>query len=317
MASAALVDTVTKTASVAGQFTATRSTLGTIVNYASVTLTDCTTQVIDVTSVDVPRTGRMTLTLNGSNTINGTGAFSIRNVAELTVKSGKTTINTTLGAGSADCVITVNAKAELVAKGMSYFGSGVDTLNVNGTLRLCGSFNTANLDKLSGSGLLALTTEKCKSVLDAIEMGNIKKSGKLEIVAAGTMAGDVLAIRTKKEELADNTAKTARKYDSGTMNGWLSAEEAPEVGKFADTDDWVSFKYAGGDYKVTLTDNTRYADLTIELWRDGGYGYDLAWNGSTKSFNLTGLIAGTDYQLHFAIKNGKKAMSYALTSPVG
>ena len=317
LASAALVDTVTKTASVAGKFTATRSTLGTIVNYASVTLTDCTTQVIDVTSVDGPRTGRMTLTLNGSNTINGTGVFSIRNVAELTVKSGKTTLNKTLGAGNADCVITVNAKAELVAKGMASFGSGVDTLNVNGTLRLCGSFNTANLDKLSGSGLLALTTANCKSVLDAIKMGNIKKSGNLEIVAAGEKAGDVLAIRTKKEELADNTAKTAGKYESGTMNGWLSAEEAPELGKFADTEDWVSFKYEGGSYKVTLTDNTRYGNLTVELWRNGGHWYDIAWNNSTKSFNLTGLAVGTDYQVHLAINDGQKAMSYALTSTMG
>ena len=314
-ARAALTDDTTTTNKVAGKLTATRSTLGAIWSYAAVNLTDCTTLTID----NYGDTGKSTLTLAGDNVINATTTYSIRNVTDVTVKSGSTTLSKVYNGGDDDNIITVNAKAELIAKGTVSFGSGNDTLTVNGAFRAAAGFDYNELEKLSGSGLLALTTVTCKNVLDAIKNGSIKKSGNLEIVAAGDYEKDVLAVRTRKEELADNTAKGAQKHYSGTTNGWLSAVEAPDVGKFADTEDWVSFKYEGGDYKVTLTDNTRYADLTVELYNGKGDTKisTATWNSSQKRFNLTGMAVGTDYQVHLAIKDGKRAMSYALTSPMG
>ena len=314
-ARAALTDDTTTTNTVAGKLTATRSTLGAVWSYAAVALTDCTTLTID----NYGDSGKSTLTLAGDNVINATTTYSIRNVTDVTVKGGSTTMNKAFSGGDADNTITVNAKAEIVAKGTVSFGDGNDTLTVNGAFRAAAGFDYNELEKLSGSGLLALTTVTCKNVLDAIKNGSIKKSGNLEIVAAGDYEKDVLAVRTRKEELADNTAKGARKHYSGTANGWLSAVEDPDLGKFADTEDWVSFKYEGGDYKVTLTDNTRYADLTVELYNGKGDTKisTATWNSSQKRFNLTGMAVGTDYQVHLAIKDGKRAMSYALTSPMG
>lgn len=309
----ALSDDTTTTNTVAGKLTATRSTLGAIWSYAAVALTDCTALEIN----NEGDRGKSTLTLAGDNVITGTVPYSIRKVTDVTVKDGSTTLNKQFSGGDADNTVTVNAKAEFVAKGTVSFGYGNDSLTVNGAFRACAGFYQNELEKLSGSGLFALTNTNCKNVLDAIKNGNIKKSGNLEIVAAGEKAGDVLAIRTKKEELADNTAKTARKHYSGTTNGWLSYEEAPDLGKFADTEDWISFKYEGSDYKVTLTDNTRYADLTVEIYDGKSAPKTVVWNSTQKAFNLTGLSAGTDYQLHLAIKSGKKAMSYALSSPMG
>ena len=206
--------------------------------------------------------------------------------------------------------ITVNAKSELDVEAAVIFGDGVDSLTVNGTFRAGGWFDAGSLEKLSGSGLLALNDTSAEYVLDEIAAGNIKKSGKLEIVAAGSSPDDVLAVRTKKEELADNTVKGARKFAGGELAGWLCGIEDADRGMFADTEDWISFTNVDGNtYEVELTNAGRHDQITVEIWKDGvSAGVD--WNDVTERFTLAGLEAGAAYQLRLTTNAVTNGLSY-------
>ena len=303
-ASAALVSSSVKSFAAAGTLTATNSLLGGIQNLATVKLTDCAAGNIVVDSGSTVKTA---LTLAGNNTIGGVGMYSIQNVNDISVKSGVTTVKKSFLGTDGNDTVTVAAKSELVVSEVVNFSGGSDSLTVNGTFRAGGWFNAESLEKLSGSGLLALNDTSAKYVIDEIAAGNIKLSGKLEIVAAGSMLGDVLAVRTKKEELADNEVSGARKFDGEDMAGWLCGIEDAARGMFADTEDWISFHNCEDDiFEVGLTDVDRHDQIGVELWQGGVKLQDVAWDNMTESFTVCGLAAG-DYQLRLttgAVTNG-------------
>ena len=305
-ASAALVNNSVKSFAAMGTLTAKNSELGGIQNMATVNLTDCKTGNI---AVDSGSTAKTTLTLAGNNFIGKTGTYSIEGVNNINVKSGRTMVDKSFLATANDDAITVAAKAELDIEGVVTFGDGVDTLTVNGIFRAGGYFNAATLEKLSGSGLLALNDTSAKYVLDEIAAGHIKRSGKLEIVAAGTGTDDVLAVRTKKEELADNTAAGARRFDGEEMSGWLCGIEDGD-GHFADTEDWITYRnFMGTIYEVELTNAGRHHQVAVEVWKDGGKVQDVEWSAETERFTVDNIAfeTDTDYQLRLtftAVANG-------------
>ena len=313
-ASASLVSSCTDTFAAAGKLTATNSYLGAIENYATVTLTNCTTGAITVADNS---TAKATLTLAGDNSIDdNVPLYAVEGFAAITVKSGSTMVEKGLLSTAGNDSITVNAKAEFAVKGAAIFGEGNDSLTVNGTFRAAGWFEANALEKLSGSGLLALTNTNAKFVLDEIAAGNIKKSGKLEIVAAGTSSDDVLAVRTKKEELADNTADKARLFDLVEMAGWLSGQEDADLGKFADTEDWIGFTaWSGIDYRVEMNDNDRHDDLKVELYNSKGDTKlaDVAWNDVTERFDIVGVDPNAEYKLRLSVAENKSALSYVFS----
>ena len=301
----------TDTFAAAGKLTATNSYLGAIENYATVTLTNCTTGAITVASSS---TAKATLTLAGDNLIDdNVPLYAVEGFATINVKGGTTMVEKGLLSTAGNDSITVAAKAEFAIKQSVLFGEGNDSLTVNGTFRAAGWFEADALEKLSGSGLLALNDVNAKFVLDEIAAGNIKKSGNLEIVAAGTSSDDVLAVRTKKEELADNTADKARAFDLIEMAGWLSGQEVADAGKFADTEDWISFTaWDGVNYRVEMTDVDRHGDLTVELYNSKGDTKlaDVDWDAMTERFDVVGVDAGTDYKLRLTVAENKSALSY-------
>ena len=306
---------VTSTFAAAGTLTATNARMAGYVvsNCATVTLTDC---YLDAVVVDGGNTAKTALTLAGTNTIYDDDLdYMIDGFAGVTVKSGITWVAGGLRGTAGDDTVTVSAKSELELKGDMLFGEGTDSLADNGTLRVCGDFDAANLEKLSGSGLLALNDAAAAALRASIDAGTTKLSGKLEIVAAGWESDDVLAVRTKKEELADNTAATALKFDGGDIAGWLSGVEDADAYKFADTEDWISFSnFEGSFFAVELADATRHDDLTVELWKGGAKLQDVAWDDMTDSFDIYGLAAG-DYQLRLTTAADTSALSYSFGIP--
>ena len=303
----------TSTFAAAGTLTAKATEMGGCVveNYATVNLTDC---ALNGVTVDDGNTAKTTLTLAGNNyiddDIDDPDAYLVAGYANVTVKSGFTIVGGSFLGTVGNDTITVNAKSELAFEGAMDFGTGTDSLTVNGTARIGGDFDAANLEKLSGSGLLALNDISAAALRASIDAGTTKLSGKLEIVAAGFEPDDVLAVRTKKEELADNTAATARKLEGIEMNGWLSGVEDAAAYKFADTEDWFNFAVVGDEaFQVEMTDGTRHEDLAVELWQGGAKVQDIAWNDMTERFDIAGLAAG-DYQLKLSVAEETSALSY-------
>ena len=304
----ALVKNSVKSFAAAGTLTAKNSELGGIQNMATVNLTDCTTGNI---AVNDGNTAKTALTLAGNNFIGGTvPLWSIQGINTVNVKSGRTMVDKGFLGTAKDDTITVAAKSELDIEGAVKFGDGVDSLTVNGTFRAGGWFNAESLEKLSGTGLLALTDVSAKYLLDEIAAGNIKASGKFEIVAAGNSPDDVLAVRTKKEELADNEAKNARKFDGEEMAGWLCGIEDADRGMFADTEDWIAFhNIEGGIFEVALTDVDRKDQIKVEIWQGGEWKQDIAWDDMTERFEIAGFAAG-DYQLRLTTEAVTNGFSY-------
>ena len=300
----------TTTFTAAGTFTAKNTEMGgyAVKNYATVNLTDCGVKSV---VVDDGNTAKTALTLAGFNYFGGAEDFLIDGYASVTVKGGLTLVEGGLRATAVNDTVTVNAKSELAVEGGMFFGEDTDSFTVNGTARVGGDFDAANLEKLSGSGLLALSDAGAAALRASIDAGTTKLSGKLEIVAAGREPDDVLAVRTKKEELADNTAATARKLEGIKMNGWLSGVEDAAAYKFADTEDWFSFSFiSGGEiFEVEMTDATRHEDLKVELYQGGEWKQDIAWDDMTERFDIAGFAAG-DYQLKLAVENDTSALSY-------
>lgn len=306
-AKAALTSNWTDTFAAAGKLTATNSYLGAIENYATVTLTNCTTGALTVASSS---TVKATLTLAGDNFIDdNVPLYAVEGFATINVKNGTTTVGKGLTGTAGNDSITVNAKSEFAVKQAVLFGDGTDSLTVNGAFRAGGWFEADALEKLSGSGLLALTDTSCEFVLDEIAAGNIKKSGNLEIVAAGNLFEDVMSVRTRKEELADNTAAGARKYEGIEMAGWLCGIE-DEEGHYADTEDWISFtNFDGEHYVVGMADADRHTQINVEVWQDGVVVQNVAWDDMTERFMIdnSAFQSGTEYQLRIttdAVTNG-------------
>ena len=301
--------TATTTFTAAGTLTAKNTEMGgyAVKNYATVNLTDCGVKSV---VVDDGNTAKTALTLAGFNYFGGAEDFLIDGYASVTVKGGFTLLEGGLRGTAGKDTVTVNAKSELAVEGGMFFGAEADSFTVNGTARVGGDFDAANLEKLSGSGLLALGDAGAAALRASIDAGTTKLSGKLEIVAAGREPDDVLAVRTKQEELADNTAATARKLEGIEMNGWLSGVEDAAAYKFADTEDWFNFAVVNDEvFQVEMTDATRHEDLKVELWQGGAKVQDIAWDDMTERFEIAGLAAG-DYQLKLSVENDTSALSY-------
>ena len=281
-----------------GAVTATRTDLngGDIINCATVTLTDCAVGNIDIEpDYTVAKTA---LTFAGSNTVAGIGGF-----AAVTVKGGDTVAD-----GYADTTgndtFTVNAGAGIALYAVSFQG-GDDKVTVNGTLRLLGGIRKGGNLTVTGTGAIAVIDGNYDAVKDTLAGCGV------ELINAGETEGAVLAIRTRKEELADNTAKGAVKFEGTNMNGWLSGDTAGE-GKFADTEDWIKFKYeAGRDYSVTLEEAGRHGDVQVDLCRNGSVIRNVEWNGGCFDIDETALSAGTEYQLRLTTTENKAALAYA------
>ena len=287
-----------------GAVTATRTDLngGDIINCATVTLTDCAVGNVDIEpDYTVAKTA---LTLAGSNTVAGIGGF-----AAVTVKGGDTVADGYTDTTGSD-TFTVNAGAGIALYAMSFQG-GDDKVTVNGTLRLLGGIRNAAKLTITGTGAIAVIDGNYDAVKGTLAAATV--SG-VELINAGETEGTVLAIRTRKEELADNTAKGARNFEGTSMNGWLSGDTAGE-GKFADTEDWIKFKFeAGRDYAVTLEEDGRHGDVQVDLCRNGSVIRNVAWNGGRFDIDETALSAGTEYQLKLTTTENKSALAYAFTA---
>ena len=291
----------------AGAVTATDTDLdgGSIINCATVTLAGC--NVGDVT-VEAHYSGAATLTLAGSNFVGDIDGYS-----SLSVKNGATSAGYCTGTSGND-TFTVNAGASLDLRGCDFQG-GSDKAVVNGLVRLYGEFDNSDKLAFSGNGNVAVTERNYIAITNAIArgaLGDVTFTGGIELINAGATDDLLSAIRTKKEELADNTAKGAVKFDGGEMNGWLSGEEDEYFGKFADTADWIKFKYDDDyDYAVVL-DSDRRNDVQVELCKNGtAIQGAVRWDGDRFDIDEDKLTAGTEYQLAINIADGKSALKYS------
>ena len=292
----------------AGTFTALRTNLGgNVYDYATVNLTDCTGDGVSATYNSSVKT---TVTLGGSNTFTN----AVYGFNTVTVKNGETAADGFGGTDGND-TFTVNAGAA-VQTGYWYSTGGEDKAVINGTLRLLGTTfeNVGGTLSVSGSGIIAVKDSDFAAVLAKLNAPGVTVKG-VELVAAGASESTVVAIRTKKEELADDTAKGARKFEGVEMNGWLSSEVNVLTGKFADTVDWIKFKYEEFcDYSVKLDDSIRHNDVTVELYKGGTKIQDVAWTGGKFDIDEVGLAAGTEYQLKLSIApDNKEALAYNVT----
>ena len=183
-------------------------------------------------------------------------------------------------------------------------------------MRLLGPVSNSGKIALSGTGLTATTDSNYTKLTDDLEkglLGDVSFSGSLELVNAGKKESTVRAIRTRKEELADNKVSGARDFSGETMNGWLSGEEDKDHGKFADTEDWIKFRYDDSSvYSVLIDDNARQADLKVEVRQGGTLVQEVAWISYNNWFLLdtSTFAADAEYQLRLTVENGKEALAY-------
>ena len=215
------------------------------------------------------------ITNYSSVTLNGI-AKNLANVNKVTVTKGYSEINQFTGTTGNDTV-TLNKGSVLAVKEGMVFGAGnKDTLKINGTLVLY-SKNITGLEKISGSGEIAVTDEVAGK-LD-LNFENLLKLG-----------STVENFKGKDIEHADNTVKNAIVWDGAEeFNGWLGkavdCEDTVDFIKFTTKEDctlkiastqWVGavadivavnnviLKIADGFAETTLQANTEY---TIKLER--------------------------------------------------
>ena len=291
----------------AGTLTALRTNLGgNVYDYATVNLTDCTGDGVSATYNSSVKT---TVTLGGSNTFTN----AVYGFNTVTVKNGETAADGFGGTDGND-TFTVNAGAA-VQTGYWYSTGGEDKAVINGALRLLGTTfeNVGGTLSVSGSGIIAVQDSDYNTVKAKLNAPGVTVKG-VELVAAGASDSTVAAIRTKKEELADDTAKGARKYDGNNdLNGWLSSEVNVLTGKFADLVDWIKFNNEDTcDYAVKLDDPGRHGDVTVEVWKGGTKLQDVAWTGGKFDIDETGFAAGAEYQLKLSIAENKAALAYSV-----
>ena len=215
------------------------------------------------------------ITNYASVTLNGI-AKNLANVNKVTVTKGYSEINQFTGTTGNDTV-TLNKGSVLAVKEGMVFGAGnKDTLKINGTLVLY-SENITGLEKISGSGEIAVTDDVAGK-LD-LNFENLLKLG-----------STVENFKGKDIEHADNTVKNAIVWDGAEeFNGWLGkavdCEDTVDFIKFTTKEDctlqitstqWVGavadivavnnviLKIADGFAETTLQANTEY---TIKLER--------------------------------------------------
>lgn len=288
-----------------GTLTIADSDLGdsNIVDFATVSITD---SLVGSISVNEENSAKATVTFAGSNDA-GTVAY----INGVTVKNGDTAIDAYIGTAGND-TISVNAGAALTVDGTMNFGEGNDRATVNGVLRAVGWIDEVT-DSLaiSGSGAVAVTGELYDAAKEAWR--NFSVAGSVELINAGSETA-LRAIRTRKEELADNTASGARKLpgdDEVEMNGWLSGVK--DNGQFEDLEDWISFKYqAGCAYDITCEE---VESFKVELCQGGKtIKNGIVENEGVFSVDTSKLSVGTDYQLRLTTEKGQEAFAYCVTA---
>ena len=309
---AAVSSSPIETCMASGTVTATRTDLkrGGIINCAAVNLTDCTAGSIEVYG---NYTGKTALTLAGSNTV---GAVS--GIASVTVKSGDAEAIGYTGTEGSD-TFTVNAGTAITLTGDWDFLGGDDKAVINGTVRLFGALGNSDTLALSGSGVIAVTNGNYADAYAALNASGVTK-GSVELVNAGDTEGTLRAIRTKKEELADNTFKTAVKFTGNELNGWISDDEDRDNGKFADTTDWIKFTYdANCDYAVGLEVDDRRKDIQVEIWKNGEFVKITEWKNGAFDVYSDKFVDGAEYQVMVAMAPSapgydKSALAYTFTA---
>ena len=197
------------------------------------------------------------------------------------------------------------------------FGDGSDKAVINGTMRLPGNLDNIGKLHFSGSGIVAMTATDYATVKSDPALGlpgDVSFSGQVALVNAGAKESTVCAIRTRKEEPADNTAAKARRSSGETdMGGWLSGTEDEAQGKFADTEDWIRYdNFDSLTYGVSPDTISRHDDVTVEVWKNGTRIQNVAWNGYTKRFTVdnSAFADGAEYLLHLKIAEGTEAPAY-------
>ena len=290
----------------AGTLTATRTTLyGGIYSMATVTLTDCSAGDVYAVFGD-----KATLNLAGVNTIGDIGWCTTVNV-----KSGETAMGSYGGTIGNDS-FSVAAGAALTLSDWD-FDDGSNKATVNGTVRLLGNLSNSGKLAISGSGIVATTAANYATLMYDLEHGNlgdVSISGSFEFINAGVKESTVRAVRTLKEELADNKASGARKLTGEEITGWLSGEENKDQGKFADPEDWIKFQNDElGTFWVELDDSTRHDDVEVEVWKGGTeIAGAVTWLSGPKWFYIdnTAFAADAEYQLRLTTLTGKAALAY-------
>ena len=251
-----------------------------------------------------------TATFEGENSVAGT----VRRVASVSVKSGVTEFaadESYIGSTGNDAV-AVAAGAILQVKRMD-FAEGNDTLSIAGLVRVLGADDTTlvDIEKIAGNGMLAVTDAYYKGDLDGALAGVVVDKA-LTIVNAGGETS-VKSIRTKTEELGDNTASGAQRYDvtdtDAEITGWLCSNA--ENG-FVDTVDWISFNKGTSDVSLAFTVEEDSGDLSkfnIELWKNGKL--EDKQTGAS-SYNFTVATDG-NYQLKLELTDAKTGpLAYSL-----
>ena len=312
----AVVGTAAETAAVnattwknAGTLTAVRTsqTSGDIFNMATVNLTDCATGDI----IGYPDE-KMTLNFSGNNAV-----CNISGCTALNVKNGSTDAINFRGTDGAD-TFTVNAGTTLNVYDLD-FGDGSDKAVINGTVHLLGTLNNIGKLAISGAGTIAATAANYAAVKSDLELGllgDVSWNGKVSLVNAGTNESTVRAIRTVKEELADNKSAGAQKFSGEMLVGWLSGEEDDAQGKFADTEDWIRYGNVSGlEHYVSLDDDLRHDDVTVEVWKGKTKIEDVGWDAYKNCFVIdnSAFADGAEYLLRLNIADGKEALAYTFS----
>ena len=167
--------------------------------------------------------------------------------------------------------VTVAAKSALTLSGNAFLGEAgyeIDTCTIAGTLRIAVD-NAANfgcaVNKFSGKGTIAIQENDFVKISEQLAP---VLGGQFDIVNGGNQYA-VKAIRSRAEELADNTQKKATAMKAGTdVHGWLCSKDGD--GRFEDIEDWFSFARAkaGAAYEVLieLDESYRAGELHCSLW---------------------------------------------------
>ncbi|MBR2723789.1 MAG: hypothetical protein IKB77_05590, partial [Lentisphaeria bacterium] len=230
------VTTYTRT----GSLTAVGSTVGNIINYNTVKLTDSTVGNIINSNIAKDDNGFKiggklagTVTLTDSEvtvavenytklTMSASSAGAVQNVKNVVISKGINNIDMFVGTAEND-TLTINKKAVLVLGGADFSDGIKDKLVLNGTLVLDKAFNI-NAENITGKGEIVANHHVWQNLTD--------KRGVLNL---GNTAENFISSTV---ELADNTEKKAVKWDlESDYNGWLGNGVAVH-----DTIDFVKFK---------------------------------------------------------------------------
>ncbi len=239
------VTTYTRT----GSLTAVGSTVGNIINYNTVKLTDSTVGNIINSNIakndNGLKIGKLagTVTLTDSKvtgavekytklTMSGSSVADVNKVRNVVISKGINNIGTFVGTAEND-TLTINKNAVLVISSADFGDGAKDKLVLNGTLVLEKAFNI-NAENITGKGEIVAAHNVWQNLANRKQVTDLGNT--VENFVSSTV------------ELADNTEKKAAKWDlESDYKGWLSNGVAVH-----DTVDFVKFKNKnGGTLEIT------------------------------------------------------------------